>query len=173
MELVAKEQLQSFRLGRCILKNRFLPLVQVHSDVSALICIFSHVWMAPLTVGSTVVALLGPLPYHLVLAVIESSRCGMLVTFGAINASYILQFITIQNLSWINKFDDRTVLLASGIASLLHCGVYLPELAVVSFCLQSSFFHLCFSEVLWLRSVPDQGAIRQVLRRPSAVSPTF
>ena len=105
----------------------------MHSDVSAVVSLILHLWMAPLTLGAIAVALLGPLPYVLVIIILEVSRFGIIGGFGALNASYIVQFITILNQSWINKFEDQGVIWTSVVCSLLHYVIYVPELIMVSF----------------------------------------
>ena len=104
---------------------------QVQSDVSAIISLLSHVWMAPVILGAIAVALFGHLSYPMVVVVLEASRFGVIITNGAFNASYIVQLITIFDHSWINNFTDRQVILSSLFYSLLHYSFYLPELVMV------------------------------------------
>ena len=106
---------------------------QVQSDVSAVISLLSHVWMAPVILGAIAVALFGHLSYLMVVLVLEASRFGCIITMGAFNASYIVQFITIFDHSWINNFEDRQVILSSLLCSLLHYSFYVPDLIMVGY----------------------------------------
>ena len=89
--------------------------------------------MAPLTLGAVAVALTGHLSYALVVLVVEVNRFGAILCMGAMNASYIVQLVTIVNQNWINNFEDKKVIMSSIVCSLLHYGVYLPDLIMVSF----------------------------------------
>ena len=69
------------------------------------------------------------------------------MTIGAINASYIVQMVTILDQTWINQFQvkllfgdqkmikdekqDRTVILISVAFSTLNYVIYIPELVMV------------------------------------------
>ena len=112
-------------------RQRISLETQVQSDVSALISILSHVWMGPVILGAIAVALFGHLSYPMVVLVLEASRFGVIITYGAFNASYIVQLITIYDHSWINNYEDRRVILSSLLYSLLHYSFYLPELIMV------------------------------------------
>ena len=88
--------------------------------------------MSPLLLGSLAVSLLGPLPYPLVLAIIETTKGFQYMVFGAINCAYIVRIVTIVNQSWINKFEDSLVIRTCVICSVLHYGIYGPDLVMVT-----------------------------------------
>ena len=101
--------------------------------MSAIISLLSHIWMAPVVLGAIAVALFGHLSYPMVVLVLEGSRGGCIITLGAFNASYIVQFITIFDHSWINSFTDRQVILFSILCALSHYSFYVPDLIMVKF----------------------------------------
>ena len=101
------------------------------SDVSALIPMFSHLMMAPLSLGSVAMASLGPLPRHLVVVVVEVTRLGATTTMGAMAASYLVQFITILNMNWINQYTDHHVIGACVACSFIPYAFYVPMLIKV------------------------------------------
>ena len=72
------------------------------------------------------------MPTTLVITFLELSRFGLLTLAGVLNASYFVQFLTIRNQSWINQFQDKTVISASVIFALLHYLLFFPELITVS-----------------------------------------
>ena len=89
--------------------------------------------MAPITLGTVAVALFGHLSYALVVIVLETCRFGCVISMGAYNASVIVQFITIFDHSWINSLEDRQVIMSSVLCSILHYGIYVPDLVTVRF----------------------------------------
>ena len=101
--------------------------------MSSILSLFSHIWMAPITLGAICVALLGHLDYTIVVILLETTRFGCIICMGAFNASYIVQFITIFDHSWINNFEDRQVILSSVLGSVLHYSFYVPDLLMVIF----------------------------------------
>ena len=129
----------------------------MQSDVSAIISLLSHIWMAPVVLGATAVALFGHLSYPMVVLVLEGSRGGCIITLGAFNASYIVQFITIFDHSWINSFTDRQVILFSMLCALSHYSFYVPDLIMVKF---NRFLNklklLILSETYWVLSFSNQ-----------------
>ena len=72
------------------------------------------------------------MPLTIVITFMELSRFGLLTSFGVLNASYFVQFLTILNQSWINQFKDKTVISVSIVFALLHYLLCLPELIMVS-----------------------------------------
>lgn len=117
------------------------------SDVSALMCLLLHIWIAPLSVGAVVRSLYGPLPHLVVVLIIEVSRFGLLTAMGALNASYMVQLVTIMDSAWIHQFRDRTVILASAAFSILLYFPYIPELVMVStYRCKKYHFHMVLSE---------------------------
>ena len=132
----------------------------MQSDASAIISLFSHIWMAPVILGAIAVALFGHLSYPMVVLVLETSRAGCIISLGAFNASYIVQFITIFDHSWINNFADRQVILSSFIFSLLHYGFYVPDLIMVKFnCSLNNLKLLILSETYRVLSFSYQGPL--------------
>ena len=109
-----------------------MPECQVMSDVSACIPSFCHLWILPLSLGSLARATLGHLPRLAVILIIETFRLGFHLSIGAANASFIVQLVTIFNLSWINQFQDSKVIQVSQAFACLHYLLYLPELTLVS-----------------------------------------
>ena len=114
--------------------------------------------MAPVILGAIAVALFGHLSYPMVVLVLETSRFGCIITLGAFNASYIVQFITIFDHSWINSFEDRQVILASVVCSVLHYTFYLPDLVTVRFGIYCIHFNLYFfQKCVWSLSFLTKG----------------
>ena len=109
------------------------------SDVSALMCVFLHLWIAPLSVGAVVRSIYGPLPHLVVVLIIEASRIGITLGMGALNASYMVQLVTIMDAAWIHQFPDRTVILASAAFSILLYFPYIPELVMVRTCIYNLY----------------------------------
>ena len=98
------------------------------SDVNALIPIFTHVMVAPITLGSLALPFTGGHSVLVVHNLIEFGKIGMTSMCGAFNASYMIQFLTIIDHTWINQFHDNKVIASSIIFSILH---YIPSLGAL------------------------------------------
>ena len=76
----------------------------------ALVCIFGHVFLFPITFGGIVRALFGPLSELSVTLIVELHRAGGMAALEAVTAANIVHFLLIYNQSWINKFPDKQIL---------------------------------------------------------------
>ena len=94
--------------------------------MQALVCIFGHVFLFPITLGGIVRAMLGPLPEVAVTIIVELHRAGGMAALGAVTAANIVHFLLIYNQSWINKFPDKQILRGIIFSSVICASSPLP-----------------------------------------------
>ena len=82
-----------------IITFSFLPLsvLQVVADINALSLLHLQIMMTLFLSGLILKALLGPLPFALIVFLIECERGAILIAIGWYNASALLQFFIIHN----------------------------------------------------------------------------
>ena len=77
--------------------------LQVVSDVNAITDLFNQLMISFFFSGLILKSAFGPLPFPLVVFLIEGSRAGLLLTLGSLNFSYLIQFSIIHNQRYLNK----------------------------------------------------------------------
>ena len=78
-------------------------LSQVKSVVDHLFVVVSELWFTVAIFGNTSRAIFGPLPYTIVVITIELLKMLLATNLAILNASYVVQFLTILNLRCVSR----------------------------------------------------------------------